>query len=105
MSNINSNSDVYVNIFKHANQSLVAICDKELLGKTFRSGKLKLEVKENFYRGILKSIDEAINMLETADIANLAGNRIVTAAVKGGYADLEAIISIGGTAHLQIMKL
>ncbi|MDH5685866.1 MAG: DUF424 family protein, partial [Hadesarchaea archaeon] len=30
---------------------LVVVCDPELLGKKFKQGELKLEVKESFYRG------------------------------------------------------
>jgi len=96
---------VYVNLFHSSGQLLIAACDKEILGKTFRSGRLKLEIKESFYKGNLRSLDEVIQMIDTADVVNLAGNRIVQAAIESGHADPEAVILIGGTRHLQIMRL
>ncbi|MEM1587818.1 MAG: DUF424 family protein [Candidatus Bathyarchaeia archaeon] len=96
---------VYMNVFYRNNLKLVALCDPELLGKTFREGKLKLEVKETFYRGSLVSIEEALKELCEADIGNLVGEKIIGAAVKSGLVNPNAIIYISGTPHVQTLKL
>lgn len=98
-------SQVYVNIFKQQDHVLVAICDDNILGETFREGKLKLEVKTSFYRGTLSSIGEAMKALNNASVGNLVGKRAVEAAIKEGYVDPGAIISIAGIPHVQVIKL
>ncbi|MBS7656070.1 DUF424 family protein [Candidatus Bathyarchaeota archaeon] len=94
-----------MNIFYRNDLKIVALCDPELLGKTFREGRLKLEVKEAFYRGALVSIDEALKELYEADIGNLVGRKIINAAVKSGLINSAAIIYISGTPHVQMLKL
>jgi hypothetical protein len=98
-------SEVSIKVFKDAKHTLVAVCDSDLLGETFREGKLKLEVKPDFYKGSAATITEALHLVNEADIANLVGKRIVEAAVKEGYVDPSAIIHIAGIPHVQIMRL
>ena len=98
-------NEVYLRIFKDPKQTLVAVCDRELLGETFREGKLKLEVKTDFYRGSPATISEALQSVDLADIANLVGEQIVHAAVEEGYADPSAIIRIAGVPHVQIVRI
>lgn len=97
--------EVFVRVFKDAKHTLVAACDSSILGKTFREGKLKLEVKPEFYRGALISIPEALRAINSAEIVNLAGNAIVEAAVRKGFADPSAIVRISGISHVQIVRL
>lgn len=104
MKQVEHNS-VYLKTFKSSDKTLIAACDKDVLGRTFKSGRFRLEVKESFYKGTLTSISDALQMLDAADISNLTGKKIVQAAVHNGYADSKAIILIGGIPHLQIMKL
>ncbi len=97
--------EVFLRIFKDAKHTLVAACDSDILGKTFHEGKLKLEVKPDFYRGTLVSVPEALREISFADIANLAGNDIVEAAVREGFVDPAAIVRISGISHVQIVRL
>jgi hypothetical protein len=96
---------VYLKVFKNSRHTLVAVCDCNLLGKTFREGKLKLEVKNEFYGGTLSTMEEAIKALGSAQIANLVGARIIEAAVKSNLVNPKAVIFIAGVPHVQIFKL
>ena len=96
---------VFLRMYKDVKHTLVAVCDTSILGETFREGKLKLEVKADFYKGVPTSIPDALRAINTADIANLAGNQIVKAAVQEGLVDPSAIIRIGGISHVQIVRL
>ena len=100
-----ANTMVYVNIFRKGQQTLIACCDQEILGKTFKHRRLKLEVKKSFYKGTLMSVDDAIKILARADIANLCGDNIVSAVVEEGFADPRAVIWISDTPHLQFIKM
>jgi hypothetical protein len=84
---------------------LVAACDAGLLGETFRQGKMRLEVSTEFYGGALCSIEEAVQALARADVANLVGETMINAAVDKGLVDPQAVIYFGKVPHVQIVKL
>ena len=96
---------IYVKIYRVQGEVLVAACDEELLGKTFREGELKLEVKERFYKGELKEVDVLEELLEDATIANLTGERCVKKAIDLGYVDPERVLRVQGIPHAQMAKL
>ena len=95
---------VYLRIVKSQETILIAACDRTLLGKTFREGRLKLDVLPSFYQGVLSTIEETMRALESASIGNLVGEMVVTAAIERGFVSPEAVIRIGGVPHAQIVK-
>jgi hypothetical protein len=98
-------TEVFLRVIKDSKHTLVAACDSNLLGETFREGKLKLEVKPDFYRGVRASIIDALAAIDSADIANLVGEAIVRAAVKRRLVDPSAVLNIGGVPHVQIIRM
>ena len=69
-------------------RKVVALCDKEIIGKKFEEGKRQLDVRENFYKG--EEIDEQrvlkrLKQLRLDDATfNLVGKKSVNAALKAG---------------------
>ena len=63
--------------FRIKDNLVVAICDKELLGKSIKMNKFKVKVHQTFYGG--KEIDEekALKLMEKASIGNLLGKMII----------------------------
>jgi hypothetical protein len=98
-------NEVFLRVYKDPKYTLVAACDSDLLGETFREGKLKLEVKPDFYRGVQTTIMKALDAIDAADIANLVGEAIVQAAVKRSLVDPSAVLNIGGVPHVQIVRM
>lgn len=96
---------IYVKVYRVQGEVLVAACDEELLGKTFREGELKLEVKERFYKGELVEEDALAPLLREATIANLTGKRCVKKAVELGYIDSERVLRIDGVPHAQLVRM
>ncbi|ANF22920.1 DUF424 domain-containing protein [Thermococcus piezophilus] len=96
---------IYIKVYRVQGEVLLAACDKELLGKTFREGKLKLEVKERFYKGELVELDTLEELLEEATIANLVGERCVEKAIELGYVDENRVLRIEGVPHAQMAKM
>lgn len=84
---------------------MVACCDEEIIGKTFREGKLKLSVEPNFYGKTAIALEEALGILVPAEMMNLAGHDIVKAAVNRGLVHPDAVIQIGGIPHVQVLKM
>ena len=96
---------MFLRVYKDPKYTLVAACDSNLLGETFREGRLKLEVKPDFYRGVRTTILEALTAIDSADIANLVGETIVKAAVERSLVDPSAVLNVGGVPHVQIVRM
>ena len=84
---------------------MVACCDKDLLGRIFREGRLKLSLQTNFYGNAAIDLLEALVLMDRADILNLVGENIVKAAIEKGLVHPHAVISIAGVPHVQVMKI
>ncbi len=96
---------IYVKIYRVQGEILLAACDENLLGKTFREGELKLEVKERFYKGELRDIEDLERLLEEATIANLVGEKCVSKAIELGYVSEDRVLYIQGVPHAQMAKM
>ncbi len=97
--------DVYVNLKQIGKNVMLAICDREILGKTLREGKIVFHVKEEFYNGGVTSVEEAVEMIENSTIVNMVGKCCVEKAIQKGYVHPEAVLNIEGVPHAQIVKL
>ena len=94
-----------MNLRKIGKNVLLCMCDKEILGKTFREGEIVFRVKEDFYRGTRVALDEAVCLIESSTIVNMIGKNVVKKAIEKGYVHPEAVLNIEGVPHAQIVKL
>lgn len=92
-------------IHRQGDEVLVAACDEELLGETFREGRAKLEVHEAFYGGDAVGVDDLERLLRAATIANLTGRETVGAAVEMGLVDDGRVLHIDGVPHAQFVVM
>ncbi|MDK2795972.1 MAG: uncharacterized protein PWQ22_431 [Archaeoglobaceae archaeon] len=92
-------------IYRVRGEVLVAVCDSELVGRVFREGDLKLEVKEDFYGSEDFDEKEVEAALRTATIANITGKRAVELAIKIGIVDKDKVLRIEGCPHAQMVLL
>jgi hypothetical protein len=97
--------EVYLNLRKRGKNMVLAICDAELLGKTLNEGKIVFEVREEFYKGIKTTVEEAIYLISQSTIVNMIGKRIVKKAMEKGLVHPEAVLNISGVPHAQIVKV
>ena len=96
---------VSLNFRKIGDKTLLAACDKELLGKKFSEGELSLQVKEDFYKGEIVELETFAEKLKQANIVNLVGDQVVNKAIELGLVDSDSIIKIKNTPHVQIVKI
>jgi len=94
-----------VNVRRWGQCVLLATCDAELLGKVLNEGKIVFEVREEFYKGLKVSVEEAIDLIRQSTIVNMVGERIVKKAVEEGLIHPEAVLKISGIPHAQIVKV
>lgn len=83
---------------------LLAICDIDILGKTFRNGGIEITVSD-FYRGMECGEEQAIELAQGATIINAVGNKIIRLLVDKGIVDEPAVLKIGGVMHAQVVSV
>lgn len=96
---------ITVKMHRSGKELLLAAADKDLVGRKFSEGPLRLEVSASFYEG--EDADEALllNRLSMCSVANLVGERTVAIAAREGYIDCECVIRIEGVPHAQLAKM
>ncbi len=83
---------------------LVNICDEELVGRTVAEGKLRVHLSKEFYSGEVIDMGEALRLIRTCSIVNLAGSRSVALAVDNMVGAPEAIREIEEVPFLMVYK-
>jgi len=96
---------ISVKVYRQGRETLVAACDAEIIGKTFRSKDLKITVSEGFYKGDSGDEEMLVNRLEMATVANLVGRKTIEVAVKHGFVDPACVLLIGEVPHAQMTRM
>jgi uncharacterized protein len=96
---------VFLRTFATEKGTMVACCDEELMGKTFREGRLRLSLDAGFYGDTLFGLGEALVLIDKADNLNLVGKTVIDAAIEKGIVHPEAVIVISGIPHVQVMRM
>ena len=94
---------MYLKSYSVNKEILVAVCDSELIGRTFREGELHLSVNEAFFKGSPADEHEVKKALEDATIANLVGEQSVACGIDIGIIDEHCVITIDGIPHAQMV--
>lgn len=93
-----------IKIHSGSDERVLAVCDEELLGQTFRDGKKRITVSESFYHGEIVSEEILIERMKSATIMNFVGKKCITVAANQGYVNLENVIEIGEVLHTQVVS-
>ncbi|MCM8831436.1 MAG: DUF424 family protein [Candidatus Omnitrophica bacterium] len=88
-------------------ESILALCDANLIGKKFSSQNLVLDLEtfKSFYVGEELNIKEAKKLFENSDSMNIVGKNSIQLAIDLGYAKIDQVLYISGVPHLQIYKI
>ncbi|MEK6958830.1 MAG: DUF424 family protein [archaeon] len=92
---------------KHENivGSVLAVCDKEHLGKTYEDEKICFTVSEKFYSGEKVTKKQLLELIAEFSSVNMFGNKCVEIAEKEGLISETSIIKVKGIKHAQIYKM
>lgn len=96
---------MYAKIHSVQGKSVLAACDKELLGKELRHGKIQVMINPGFYKEKLVSEEELMDLLDGAESINLFGEKCVGIAVKKGLVSMDSVILIDKVPHAQIFLI
>ena len=95
----------YFKVHKHPTETVVAICDEEILGQTFKGDGMTFTVTEPFYKGVLAEEQFVLDNIGQFTILNIVGNRSVELAVREGLVSEDSVIIIGEVKHAQAVRM
>src|SRR2546427_11094642 len=91
---------IRMKVYHQGKETLVAAADADLLGKTFREGKFKIEVGK-FYEGEVVSEEDFVGHLKLAAIGNFVGTETVDAATRAGFGSNGGVLWMDCVRHAQ----
>lgn len=89
-------------VHDNPNGTVVAACDRELIGETFEEDAVTLTIDESFYAGEDADIDRIKHELHRATTTNFVGETLITALVADGIVDESEIHYVDGVPHVQL---
>jgi uncharacterized protein len=96
---------MYVKIHKSKDRNIIAVCDEELIGKSFSEGNLVLDINERFYKGERLNPKHTLELIKDALNLNIVGDKSIALALKNNIIEKENIIKIEGIPHTQVYQL
>jgi len=79
-------------------RNVIAVCDSDLVGKTFEEGDFELNVKENFYGGEEVDQEKLLEIIKNMSIEdstfNIIGQESINTALKAGIISEEGVKKI-----------
>lgn len=95
---------IRMKVYHQGKETLVAAADADLIGKTFREGKYRIQVGA-FYEGDVVTEETFLQHLALATIGNFVGRETVEAATRGGYVSEGGVLWIDGVPHAQYVVM
>jgi len=92
-------------VHKIRGEVMVAVCDSELLGKTFDEGDLCLSVEPAFFGEDEATAREVAKALAGATIANMVGEKAVACAIETSCIEGKNVLRIGGVPTAQMVRM
>ncbi|MBI2972119.1 MAG: DUF424 family protein [Candidatus Aenigmarchaeota archaeon] len=92
-------------IFRQGGETLLAIADADIIGKTFAGEGMQLEVAPEFYAGQVCTTEDVAGLVRSATIVNAAGERVVELLVREGMVSKDMVLRVGNVPHAQIIML
>ncbi len=87
------------------NRLMVAVCDKDLLGKKFAEKGLQLDLSTGFYDGKVLPEKEIVELMKRSHVINVVGKRSVKLAVQSGVVDKANVKKVCAVPHAQSFVL
>jgi len=94
-----------VRVSDHQKNTVLNICDSELLGKKITQDELNMNISENYYGGKLVEKEEAKSLLKNSSIINMVGKESVSLSIELGIGSENGVKTISGIPFLLIYKM
>ena len=94
-----------VKVSYHQKNTMLNICDVELLGKQISQDELNMKISESYYGEKLVDKEEAKSLLQNSSIINMVGKEIVSLSIELGIGTESGIKTISDIPFLIVFKL
>jgi len=94
-----------VKVSDYQKNTMLNICDSELLGKKITQDELNMNISENYYGGKLVEKEEAKSLLKNSSIINMVGKESVSLSIELGIGSENGVKTISGVPFLIIFKV
>ncbi len=94
-----------VKIHKKNSRTIIAVCDKDLIGKLLEENGKQLDLRGEFYKGEEFEKEEIGDLIRNADGVNLVGKEAVELGLQEGVIEQENIITIQEIPHAQAILI
>ncbi len=93
-----------VKVSNYQKNSMLNICDIELLGKNISQDKLNMNISESYYGEKLVDKEQAKSLLQNSSIINMVGKNTVSLSIELGIGSENAIKTISDVPFLIVFK-
>lgn len=90
-----------VKVHKKNNRAIIAVCDKNLIGKLVEEKNRQLDLRGEFYKGEELSVEEIGDLMRNADGVNLVGPESIKLGLQEGVITEDNVIMVDGIPHAQ----
>jgi len=90
-----------IKVHQAQGKQVTAICDEELLGKSFEENDLVLDLASDFYKGELVDGEETKKVMVLSDNLNLVGEKTIAIANELDLIDKDNIRTIKNIPYAQ----
>ncbi len=94
-------AEYWVKLHTAGRDTILAVCDSELIGRTFSEGELSITVYREFYGGVLVDEEGLKRHMGSATIMNLVGRGCISIAEERGWVEKGNTLTIAGVKHAQ----
>ena len=85
--------------------NVLAVCDEEIIGKTFEDEKFSFTVYERFYGNEKADEKKVEKLFKEHHNINIVGKKCVDIAIRKGLITLKNVIMIAGIPHAIILRI
>ena len=97
--------EFYMKTYKREAGLLVAVCDKELVGRTLKSGDLDVNISTHFYKDKQVGAEQVLRALKGAFAGNFFGKKAVRLAIKAKVISKSGVKKIANIPHAQFIRM
>jgi hypothetical protein len=94
-----------VKLHKKDKRTIVAVCDKDLIGKLLEESGKQLDLRSDFYKGEERSVQEIGDLMRNADGVNLVGEEAIALGLQEGVIEKEQVMKVKGIPHAQAVLI
>ncbi len=94
-----------VRVSNYQKNTMLNICDAELLGKKIIHDELNMHISESYYGEKLVEQEEAKSLLKNSSIINMVGKEAVSLSIELGIGSKNGIKTISDVPFLIVFKI